>query len=331
MHLLLIFSALLSPQDADSTAKQPSLSLSLVTVIDKAEGGLTEDVVIDVAVAGDGTVYVLRGDGTLRQYDGEVLRRTWGGKGTAPGQIQQPKGTAIGPEETVYVFDQAVNAISVFDSTGAFVKRKITPVRFIPFYSLGVDQRGFVYVGAFADEQPAAQIHVLCPEIECYVRALGEPRATRDSLAHRFFQSGYIDVGEEDILFAGLNPMRIENYQPSTGDLDTLVTSDLLPDAEPIAFTKEENGRFRITNWHPQTTGISRLGDGRIVYTAFFPSTASSVIRLYDSEGTLIGQADVPANMRVEGALPGGDVVMVRWLGDQEVAIYRLEEANEEG
>lgn len=306
---------------ADTTAR-----LVLVEVIMRAEGGLSLDRVVDVAVAGDGTIYALTAQGTITQIDSGTPHRTWGGRGASRGKFRQPQAIAVGPSETIYVFDGGLNTISVFDSTGTFLQRGIAPMAFVPFYSLDVDSDGRIYIGAFGDEAPGAQIHVLCPDIECHLRSLGELRPTKDPDAQRFFQSGFIDVGKDEVLFAGLNPFRVERYYLKSGDVETLVKGDLLPDAEPIAFDRTEEDHFTITNWFPQTTGLARMRDGSFVYTAFFPDEARSVLELYDPTGQLKGKSEVPAHMRVEGTLPNGDIVLLRQLGHQEIAVYRFEE-----
>lgn len=80
---------------------------------------------VDLAIGGEGRMYVLcRGElGT------EVRRYTWddedlgliSGVGTADGKLQWPAALILDREEHLYVSDESLNRISVFDREGAFL------------------------------------------------------------------------------------------------------------------------------------------------------------------------------------------------------------------
>ena len=45
----------------------------------------------------------------------------WGGKGTEPGQFDQPHSIAVDSKDRVYVADRSNNRIQIFDSDGKFL------------------------------------------------------------------------------------------------------------------------------------------------------------------------------------------------------------------
>lgn len=80
---------------------------------------------IDVAVTGDDRLFVLcRGDQTaeIRRTDmDDVNHGSFGGRGDAEGKFTWPASLAIGPDENLYVSDEALNRISVFSLNGEFI------------------------------------------------------------------------------------------------------------------------------------------------------------------------------------------------------------------
>ena len=90
---------------------------------------------VDVAVDGrTGTTYVLnrstawhaphgRAVGVVGIDGTEAVVRVFGALGTEPGHLFMPTSLAVGPDGRVYVADEHLHAISVFDDAGAFVTR----------------------------------------------------------------------------------------------------------------------------------------------------------------------------------------------------------------
>jgi DNA-binding beta-propeller fold protein YncE len=82
----------------------------------------------DVCIAPNGDIYVTDGYGQsyIHHYDktGKYIR-SWGGKGTEPGQMQCPHGIRVdtrGKEPVIYVADRANIRIQVFALDGKFIK-----------------------------------------------------------------------------------------------------------------------------------------------------------------------------------------------------------------
>jgi DNA-binding beta-propeller fold protein YncE len=81
----------------------------------------------DIAIGRGGEIYVTQGHG---KGDSRVLKfdrdgkfiKTWGGKGTLPGQFNVPHSIAIDAGGLVYVADRGNKRIQVFDADGAFVR-----------------------------------------------------------------------------------------------------------------------------------------------------------------------------------------------------------------
>jgi sugar lactone lactonase YvrE len=77
----------------------------------------------NVAMAPDGTIYVVEGKGarvTAFNPDGTVAA-TWGGPGQNDGQFQEPWGIAVAPNGNVYVADTWNHRVQYFDPSGKFL------------------------------------------------------------------------------------------------------------------------------------------------------------------------------------------------------------------
>ncbi|MBI2953793.1 MAG: TIGR03663 family protein [Chloroflexi bacterium] len=75
---------------------------------------------------------------------------TWGSKGAAAGQFQEPKGLAVGPDGSVYVLDTGNNRVQKLDAQGKFVlawgEKGQGDGDFAEPWGIAVDEEGVVYV-----------------------------------------------------------------------------------------------------------------------------------------------------------------------------------------
>jgi DNA-binding beta-propeller fold protein YncE len=80
----------------------------------------------DVAFAASGDFYIADGYGNSRvvkfNRTGEFLK-TWGKKGTGPGEFNLPHAVQVDAEGRVYVADRENNRIQVFDAEGKFLRQ----------------------------------------------------------------------------------------------------------------------------------------------------------------------------------------------------------------
>ena len=84
----------------------------------------------DVAIAANGDVFVVQGHTPGPRGDARVLKfdrtgkfiKSWGGKGTGPGQFDVAHGAAIDAKGLLWVMDRENQRIQVFDADGAFVR-----------------------------------------------------------------------------------------------------------------------------------------------------------------------------------------------------------------
>lgn len=83
----------------------------------------------DVAIADDGDIFVVqghtpgRGDPRVLKFDarGNFLK-TWGGRGTGPGQFAVAHGIAIDAKGQLWVTDRENQRVEIFDQEGRFIK-----------------------------------------------------------------------------------------------------------------------------------------------------------------------------------------------------------------
>lgn len=316
--MVLVLLGAFTPQDSIG-------SLSLVRVVVSDSGGMTAERIVDAAVGTDGSIYVLRAGGSVQRLlvNGEV--KSWGGRGTEDGKFWRPTGLAVGSPDSVYVYDEALSAITVFDSSGAFIRRVILPVRLTAFVDMRAGTDGTVFLSAYGEDTRPAQIFVLKPGAKDAVLRLGVLRPTRDSLATRFFQGGFLSISGDSVFFAGLNPFRIERYDYRNGTYASLSRGNLLTDGESVAFKHLHDDQICVTNRFPQSTGLARLPNGDLVYTAFFPRDAHSVLEVLTAEGHVKLRAELPTLFRVRDVLPNGDLLVIRAVAREELAEYRIE------
>ncbi len=89
---------------------------------------------VDVAIRRDGMLYVLNRAGTEIEVRmgykrvsmctlAEVYHGDFSGGGSGDGQIMWPVAIALDAEENVYISDEALQRISIFDKQGAFLAR----------------------------------------------------------------------------------------------------------------------------------------------------------------------------------------------------------------
>lgn len=78
----------------------------------------------DIAFGLDGSIYVSDGYGNSRVHQftpqGKLIR-SWGERGSAPGQFMIPHGVAVDPTGLVYVCDRENNRIQIFTPDGQYV------------------------------------------------------------------------------------------------------------------------------------------------------------------------------------------------------------------
>jgi DNA-binding beta-propeller fold protein YncE len=101
------------------------LTLGKQDVLGDNESHDTFNGMADLAVGGNGDIFVADGEGPNTRVakfskDGRFIR-WWGGKGAAPGQFNMPHSIAVDSRDRVYVADRSNNRIQIFDKDGTFL------------------------------------------------------------------------------------------------------------------------------------------------------------------------------------------------------------------
>jgi peptidylamidoglycolate lyase len=112
------------------------------------------DMPTDVAIARDGTIFVSDGYGNSRvlhfSADGK-LRKTWGTKGTGPGEFDLPHGITIDQQDRVLVADRSNARVQVFDQAGKLVDQWQSAELGRP-YAAAVGQTNRVFIADGGDQ-----------------------------------------------------------------------------------------------------------------------------------------------------------------------------------
>lgn len=104
-----------------------------------------------VAVDSGGNVFVSDTGNTIWKFDNDGnFVTSWGGSGSAPGQLHQPDGIAIDGSDDVFVVDTLNNRVQEFTDDGAFVAAWGSPGtgtgQFGYAYGVAIDAQGDVFV-----------------------------------------------------------------------------------------------------------------------------------------------------------------------------------------
>jgi DNA-binding beta-propeller fold protein YncE len=120
----------------------------------RGEGQGEFNLPLQIAVAGDGTVYVVdSGNFRVQAFDGEGRFQTsFGSVGRFPGQFARPKGIAVDGEGRIYVIDTAFGNFQIFDADGTLLMYAGErghvgyPGKYMLPAGIAVDEDGRVYV-----------------------------------------------------------------------------------------------------------------------------------------------------------------------------------------
>jgi DNA-binding beta-propeller fold protein YncE len=102
----------------------------LLMTLGKAGGGKDPDFFFqpnDIVVAQDGSIFVAEGHGAdnnrILKFDktGKLIK-TWGRKGSGPGEFDQPHALAFDSRGRLFVGDRSNNRIQIFDQNGKFLE-----------------------------------------------------------------------------------------------------------------------------------------------------------------------------------------------------------------
>ncbi len=126
----------------------------LATVGSRGKGPGQFNLAVQVAVAPDGTVYVVdKGNFRVQAFDGDGNHlRSFGSVGRYPGQFFSPKGIATDGDGNVYVVDTAFGNVQIFDDQGRLLMvmgqrgQSSRPGNYMLPAGIDVDEAGKVYI-----------------------------------------------------------------------------------------------------------------------------------------------------------------------------------------
>ena len=123
----------------------------LLMTLGKAGGGKEPDFFFqpnDVVVGADGSIYVAEGHGaennSILKFDrnGKLIK-TWGRKGSGPGEFDQPHALAFDSRGRLFVGDRSNNRIQIFDQDGKLLD---TWTQFSRPSGIYIDKNDVIYV-----------------------------------------------------------------------------------------------------------------------------------------------------------------------------------------
>ncbi|MFB6098948.1 MAG: 6-bladed beta-propeller [Salinibacter sp.] len=196
------------------------------------------DGIPDVAVADDGRMYVL--DWNARHIkvlapNGSLLR-TIGREGRGPGEFQAPRFAVVSRTDSLYVLDSRNGRISVFTTSGTFVRSVQVKHHLFDAFLVPDGQKGFAI--AYEDHRPGAEEDgkYVLPHLDASGNVTDTllTAAARDihpvkpavSLPVPFGRGPHVAMGPEDRVHVGWNDsLRVVSYEVDGTRLRTRAVS----------------------------------------------------------------------------------------------------------
>ena len=142
----------------------------------------------DVAWDSQGNIYISDGyiNSRVAKYDknGDWVK-SWGTKGTAPGQFNLPHAIAIDRNDNVYVGDRSNRRIQVFDTEGKFLRMFTIDVASGSEYSRRQRRHSDWRTPGACDWGAQFALHYARPKPSAFRRGIDLPRADIQSFARR--------------------------------------------------------------------------------------------------------------------------------------------------
>jgi len=225
-------------------------------------------VIRDVAVAPDGTVYVLDGQASEVQTfaSGGTCGPRFGGQGGGPGEFRQARAVDVDDAGRVHVLDFD-GRVSLFGrQEDEFILEEDFSVRLDMTEGdfCVTDEGGWAFAGR--DLKGQGVLHYYSPDLEAEVRPVLGPLYTSGTAVDVRFTGGQISClpGERVLHTApALGEMRVVDLW--TGRVDMLVR---ISDFQPLQIRLTERGGTQIAvpeEGYHYPVGTVSLGDGRIV------------------------------------------------------------------
>lgn len=270
----------------------PSKQLNLATDLEigKEDGRDNEMFgrIYDIAVNSRGEIYVLdNGFVRVQKYDSAgAYLHTIGAEGEGPGDFIRPTAITIDERDRLYVADQ--NAITMFDSTGAFIRRFKHGVPGGWVRTVRVTRTN-IFVSCF-EVLDQKIIHVFDLNSRP-VLSFCDPYAVGQDIDLRIestYAGGYIDLDSEGIIYyTQMTPYEIRIYSP-TEELTAIVDRD---NDFPAPHYEQTEDRISLDPF-TSSTAIIVLGDGKFINTVSKPPfpgpPGETIIDLFDSDGVLL-------------------------------------------
>jgi peptidylamidoglycolate lyase len=167
----------------------------------------------DVAIAGDGSIYVSDGYENSRVLkfapDGRFLRQ-WGVKGKRPGEFDVPHGIALDGTGRVYVADRGNARVQVFDPDGRFLAEWHGPAYGRPFdVTIAKDGTAFIADGGdIPKEEPDRSSVVVTNRAGRVIARFGR----YGFYDGQFFRAHDIAVGSDGTVYVGDAGNRVQKF-----------------------------------------------------------------------------------------------------------------------
>jgi hypothetical protein len=198
--------------------------------------------ILDIEVSSSGDVFVLDGgDYTIKVFDRNGnFKKSIGGKGSGPGEMQVPSGIALGPGGKLLLCDRALKRVTVFEENGDF-SSTIKMADLPSFYRIAIGTPENFYLTGVRSE---GVIHKLDMK-GAVLNSFGKAYPDENRLIQDFFRHGALCIGRNDTVYYfpdGENEIRVFD---NTGNLIKTITRS--GEYTPIKYEKLASGSVRYT------------------------------------------------------------------------------------
>jgi hypothetical protein len=243
----------------------------------------------------DGTVYVLdTKDSQVKVFDGRGrFLRAFGRKGQGPGELNQPVGLIITPENEVFIEDALNQRLAIFSLGGKFL-RNISTAKALGFSGIKMDSRGVIIARSMGlgeagkmlfdvkiyDKDLNPKIKLAVVEFPISLQSKIDPFSTTNMI-YALDDQGHIFLGSQ------------KGYEIKVLSLEGKLIKTIGRDYDPIAITKED--KDEMLKALPNVSGVN-LKD-MIRFPSVFPPYANFILA---DEGRLLVQTYEKGRLKKE-------------------------------
>lgn len=286
---------------------------------------------LDLAVAGDGSVYVVDWPNrSVLHYDlaGRLLWKV-GRRGRGPGEFEAPTRVTVLSDSSIAVYDQAQDRFTRLGSDGRYIEDFKLELTIRPLDNIvGLPDGGVAVSGTNYNNPALARgVHIF-NKAHQHVRSFGPVPPLRNESLRSRTGAGTLSLGPTaDLIYVPWYPYTIFRYGMDGVAKQTIVSKLPLKGTPDDAYHIETRGTRQLT--FPNKNLIRPVGAFHLkqgIYLSRRRGPASYMLDAFDSDGKWLGSREVSATewSGVMAYDPHREVIWVIGSRDDAPVLFRV-------